>query len=107
MGASGNYRIDAVNTQFDNTFLRPAAASPVVTVTAVGCTAVAPLTVLGGTPTIRLGGAFNMSLDGALLDATVANHAAGAGFYNTNAAFGVPGVGAYVRGAAAWARVAA
>ncbi len=59
-----------------------------------------------GTPVWRLQSGCDFSVDGALLDATVGNHGAGASFYNTNAAFGA-GVGAYVRGSAAWARVAA
>lgn len=101
------FKLDAVNCVYDNTFIRGAANNPIVTFTAVNCTATASLSTTGGTPSYRLGGNCGVTLDGALLDATVANHAAGASFYNSNAAFGVPGVGAYVRGAAAWVRVAA
>jgi hypothetical protein len=55
---------------------------------------------------LRLQGPSGLSIDGAILDGTVANNAANASFYNTNAAFGT-GVGAYVRGSATWTRVAA
>jgi hypothetical protein len=58
-----------------------------------------------GTPNWRLDGEWDLVTDGALLDATVGNHRAGAQFYNSNAAFGA-GIGAYVRGSAAWVRVA-
>lgn len=64
------------------------------------------LVIDAGTPVWRLDGDFDLPIDGALLDSTVANHRAGARFFNTNAAFGA-GVGAYVRGATAWVRVAA
>jgi hypothetical protein len=60
---------------------------------------------MGAGSSLRLTGEGGQ-IDGALLDSTVANHAAGAAFYNTNAAFGA-GVGKYVRGAATWVRVAA
>lgn len=52
--------------------------------------------------TLRLSGSA-LQADGALVTAPVAGDA----LYNTNAAFGAPGVGAYVRGSAAWTRVAA
>jgi hypothetical protein len=92
---------------FDARFIRNATGNNTITVRAVASSAGTPLAVDAGTPSIRLGGDWDMSFDGALLDATVANHAAGAGFYNTNAAFGAPGAGKYVRGSAAWVRTAA
>jgi len=104
---TASFKVDAVNCVFDNTFIRGAANNPTITFTAVNCTATASLSTTGGTPVYRIGGACNLTLDGALLDATATNHAAGASFYNSNAAFGAPGVGAYVRGATAWVRVAA
>ncbi len=61
---------------------------------------------MGAGSSLRLGGNCDIPLDGALLDATATNHAAGAGFYNTNAAFGA-GVGYYVRGSTTWTRTAA
>lgn len=66
----------------------------------------APTFSLGAGSFLRLSGVCNLQIDGAILDSTVANHAPGASFYNTNAAFGA-GVGGYVRGATAWVRVAA
>lgn len=66
----------------------------------------AALVTDAGTPLYRLDGDWDLVTDGALLDATVANHRAGAKFYNSNAAFGA-GVGGYVRGATTWVRVAA
>jgi len=54
---------------------------------------------------LRLGGDCDIPLDGSVLDATVANHAAGASFYNVNAAFSA-GIGKYVRGASTWTRIA-
>lgn len=109
LGATtGAYRIDASGCTFDARFVRNAAGSPTITVRAVASSAGTPLDVSAGTPSIRLGGDWDMSIDGALLDATVANHAAGAKFYNTSAtAFSSIGVGALVRGASAFTRVAA
>lgn len=57
-------------------------------------------------PLFRLRSSSSIALDGTRLDATVANHAPGASFYNTAAGFGA-GVGQYVRGATSWTRVAA
>lgn len=75
-----------------------------------GCEGAAgSLQVLSGTPVVRLMGVCSVGeigIDGTLVDSTVTNHAPGASFYNTNAAFGA-GVGAYVRGATTWTRVAA
>jgi len=108
LGAAGTYRIDAAGCTFDARFVRNAAGASTVTVRAVASSAGTPLQVDAGSPSIRLGGDWDMSLDGALLDTTVANHAPGAKFYNTSAAaFGAVGVGALVRGSAAFTRVAA
>ena len=106
-GAAGTFRVDAVGCQFDARFIRNAAGAATWTVSAQACSAGTPLQVDAGSPTIRIGaGGWCMSLDGTLLDATATNHAVGSGFFNSNAAFGA-GVGAYVRGSATWARVAA
>lgn len=60
-----------------------------------------------GTPLVRLLTNTNVPFAAdTQLDSTVANHRAGVGFYNTAAGFGA-GVGAYVRGATTWTRVAA
>lgn len=130
IGAAGTYAWEAVNCNFAGIFVRNAAgagthtirasnvfagtflrtaSTPTISLAAVGCSATTPITVDSGTPDIRLlGGGCSLPLDGAVLNATATNHAAGAGFYNTSAAaFGSVGVGALVRGASAFVRVAA
>jgi hypothetical protein len=104
--ASGTYRVDVTNCTFDARFIRNATGNNTITVRAVASSAGTPLAVDAGTPSIRLGGDWDMTLDGTLLDATVGNHAAKAEFYNSNAGFGA-GVGAYCRGSATWVRTAA
>ena len=104
--ASGTYRIDASNCTFDSRFVRNSTGNNTVSVRAVSSSAGTPLQVDAGTPSIRLAGDWDMTIDGALIDATVANHGAGAKFYNSAAGFGA-GVGAYVRGSATWTRIAA
>lgn len=86
--------------------IRNEAGNPVITVAANNTSVPTPISIVAGTPVIRLGGSVSFPVDGTLIDATVTNHGAGASFYNTNAAFGA-GVGAYVRGSATWTRVAA
>lgn len=63
---------------------------------------------VGASAVVRLQGASfgGSQIDGTKLDSTVTNHRAGAAFYNNSASFGA-GVGAYVRGASTWTRVAA
>lgn len=110
VGGASTARVRVNNLRASNRFLRNIQGNAVFILDALATELGTTLTVDAGTPTIRLGGPTDLSLDGVaatgFLDATVTNHAAAAGFYNTNAAF-VSGVGAYVRGAAAWVRVAA
>lgn len=98
----------AVNCRGGNRFLRNVQGGHTYTLSGYGNApgAGAAIVTDAGTPTYRLDGDWDLVTDGALLDATVANHRAGAKFYNTNAGFS-SGVGAYVRGATTWVRVAA
>lgn len=104
-----NIRVRAVNCKGGGRFLRNVQANHVWYISGYGNEpgSAAAIVTDAGTPSWRLDGDWDLVTDGALLDATVANHRAGAKFYNSNAAFGVPGVGSYVRGSAAWVRVAA
>jgi len=103
--AGGTTRVKAHGVRAGNRFLRNVAGSSVYLLDAPTVEAVTYYVSDAGTPSLRLTASTNMPVDGALLDATVTNHRGGIGFYNTNAAYGL-GVGAYVRGAAAWTRVA-
>lgn len=102
-------RVRAVNCVASNRFLRNVQGNHTWLISGHGNTPGSAASIItdAGAPVWRLDGDWDMPIDGALLDSTVANHRAGARFYNTNAAFGAPGVGAYVRGATAWVRVAA
>lgn len=101
-------RVYARNVRCGNRFLRNIQGNHTWLLQTQGVEVGAGLALVtsGGTPNWRIDGQTDLVIDGALLDATVANHKAGASFYNTNAAFG-SGVGAQVRGAAAWVRTAA
>ena len=110
-GTAGVLNLDLNGVTFEaapnnNTF-SAAAGTGVINLRASGVTSPGAFVVsMGAGSFLRLSGPCAMSLDGAALDATVTNHAPGASFYNTNAAFGT-GVGAYVRGSTAWTKVAA
>jgi len=97
----------AVNCRGGNRFLRNLQGGHTWTISGYGNApgGGAAIVTDAGTPAWRLDGDWDLITDGALLDATATNHRAGAKFYNTNAAFGA-GVGGYVRGSAAWVRVA-
>lgn len=99
--------VRAANCRGGNRFLRNVQGNHTWTISGYGNApgAGAAIVTDAGTPAWRLDGDWDLITDGALLDATVTNHRAGAKFYNTNGAFGV-GVGGYVRGSAAWVRVA-
>jgi hypothetical protein len=103
-----NIRVRAVNCRGGNRFLRNQLGNHTWTISGYGNEpgGGAAIVTDAGSPVWRLDGDWDLITDGALLDATATNHRAGAKFYNTNAAFGAPGVGAYVRGSAAWVRVA-
>ncbi|MGQ3051097.1 MAG: hypothetical protein ACT6S0_04875 [Roseateles sp.] len=108
VAAGGTVRVRARQVRCSNRFIRNTAGSTAFLLEAQSTELTSSVFVVdAGTPALRLQGPTDISMDGALLDATVGNHAPGASFYNTNAAFGAPGVGAYVRGATTWTRVAA
>lgn len=72
-----------------------------------GCSAPSAASFITSAATIgRLNGA-NAQFDPGAAGANITAPIPGDVFYNTNAAFGVPGVGVYMRGAAAWTRIAA
>lgn len=104
--ASGTIKVKATNVIASNRFLRNVSGNTVYQINARQLEASTVIVSDAGTPVWRIQSGCDFSVDGALLDATVGNHGAGASFYNTNAAFGA-GVGAYVRGSATWTRVAA
>lgn len=60
------------------------------------------LVAINGSGSLRINGP-SIQVDGSLVSAP----ASGDTFYNTNAAFGAPGVGVYQRGSATWTRTAA
>jgi len=103
--ASGTIKVKASNVIASNRFLRNVSGNSVYQINVRQLEAVTVLATDAGTPSWRVQSSCDFSVDGALLDATVANHGAGASFYNTNAGFGA-GVGAYVRGSTTWVRVA-
>jgi len=111
VGTSGTLNLALRDVVFSanpgNKFINTSAGTSVINLQASGVTIpAAPALNLGAGTSLRLSGPCSLQLDGTLLDATVANHAAGASFYNTNAGFGT-GVGAYIRGSTTWTRVAA
>ena len=72
-----------------------------------GCSAPGAERFLVSTAAIgRLNGA-NAQFDPGAAGANITAPIPGDVFYNTNASFGVPGVGVYMRGAAGWVRIAA
>lgn len=107
VAAGGTVRVRARQVRCSNRFIRNTAGSTVFLLEAQSTELTTNVFVVdAGTPLLRLQGPTDISMDGALIDATATNHAPGASFYNTNAAFGA-GIGAFVRGAAAFVRVAA
>ena len=112
-GSAGFLDVNLSGVVFENNFgtqfLSAPAGSGILRISSQGTVNInggAVTYSMGAGSSLRLGGNCDLPLDGSLLDAAVANHAAGAGFYNTNAAFGA-GVGYYVRGSTTWTRTAA
>lgn len=111
-GTSKTYSLSAVNVKTGTkSLVYDVGASSTLTINGSAIDTTADLiraAGVGAGANIRLGGASlcGAQIDGTKLDATVTNHRAGAMFYNNNASFGA-GVGAYVRGASTWTRVAA
>lgn len=111
-GSSKTYSVSAVNVKTGGqSLIYNVGASSTLTLSGSAIDTTADLVRaagVGASANIRLGGASlcGAQIDGTKIDATVGNHRAGAMFYNNNASFGA-GVGAYVRGATTWTRVAA
>jgi hypothetical protein len=106
---AGDIRLRATNVRCTNRFIRNSSGNCTYRLSVNGLeinNTALTFVVDAGTPDVRLQGACDMQIDGAVLNATVGNHAAGARFYNSGAGFGA-GVGAYVRGSSTWTRVAA
>lgn len=109
VASGGTVRVRARLLRASNRFLRNVAGNTVFLVAAQETEITSTVyQVDAGTPALRLQGPTDLQLDGSAagFDATATNHAPNASFYNTGAGFGA-GVGAYVRGSAAWTRVAA